>query len=394
MAKPLVIAHLSDPHVSTYGETFHDRAHFVRRGAAPARIPEERFDLCFEQDGWRLLRERAQKPESRRRLRLIDPEGYEHGIPPPRRLPGVPEPAERAALLARALHARRATTLSQRPPDARALDEMLRATPHNTNLRLLRAAQAAAAAEADVVLLTGDLTDDGDGYEVVEAAFSPWRAGGCLLAVPGNHDLYLFPLAGSGRPRPTHKSKRARWEAFAAGLGLTLDETGAWVRAIPEGEAVVVGLDSCSRAQRRFFRHNGVIGPGQLDFLRRVAQTPEWRGARHRVVALHHHVVSLAHGVGGRAPSEIGMRLDDARQVAAVLDEVAATLVLHGHRHVSEWRQPAGCNFQLLAAPSVTLGCKSGDAPSFWRIELGERAHPTRVRLHLPAVLDQDGRAD
>ena len=42
-----------------------------------------------------------------------------------------------------------------------------------------------------------------------------------LFAIPGNHDLYLFPLAGGGRPRPTVESKRAAWNAFAGGSGRT-----------------------------------------------------------------------------------------------------------------------------------------------------------------------------
>ena len=46
----------------------------------------------------------------------------------------------------------------------------------------------------------------------------------------------------------------------------------------------------------------------------------------------------------------------DAREVAVVLDEIGATYVLHGHRHISDARHPAGCHFRLLAAPSFTPG--------------------------------------
>jgi hypothetical protein len=80
------------------------------------------------------------------------------------------------------------------------------------------------------------------------------------------------------------------------------------------------------------------------------------------------------------------MRLDDARSVAECFDEVGVTAVLHGHRHVSEQRQPAGSNFTILASPSLTLGCRSGDDPSFWRIELGERMHATRVRIPVQGI--------
>jgi hypothetical protein len=73
------------------------------------------------------------------------------------------------------------------------------------------------------------------------------------------------------------------------------------------------------------------------------------------------------------------MRLDDAESAARLFDEVGVTAVLHGHRHVSEERKPAGARFRIFAAPSFTLGCRSGDGPSYWRIELGERVHAERV---------------
>jgi hypothetical protein len=105
---------------------------------------------------------------------------------------------------------------------------------------------------------------------------------------------------------------------------------------------------------------------------------------------LHHHVVPLPHGIGRRAPSEFGMRLDDATAVATLLDEIGTTLVMHGHRHVSEQRQPAGSNLHILAAPSLTLGCRSGDAPSFWRVELGEHANIRREHVPVEAVAHED----
>jgi 3',5'-cyclic AMP phosphodiesterase CpdA len=378
-----VLAHVSDFHVSTFGDTFHDRARIVKRSAAPADTSPARFDVVWEEAGWRVLHARGAK---RSKITLIDPEGFAHPVPSMRKADGDLDPVERAAAKACRLEARRASTLASSSLTDGALAVLLQATPKNSNVRLLRAARAVAADNPDVVVITGDLTDDGDGYELVEGAFAPWKDTGRLLAIPGNHDLYLFPIPGSGRPRATAESKRAAWNAFAARLGLELDETGAWTRALPAADAVVVGLNSCARRQRRFFRQNGVIGIAQLEYLRNVAAGGAWKKARHRIVLLHHHVVPLPHGVGKSAPTEFGMRLDDARTVAEVLDEVGTTLVMHGHRHVSEERQPAGSNFRILASPSLTLGCRSGDVPSFWRVELGEHAHATRVRIPVAAV--------
>lgn len=385
--KPFVIAHVSDFHVSTFGDTFHDRARIVRRSARQADTAPIRWDVKWEEAGWRVLH---QKGAREKKLVIVDPDGYAHGVPSVRASGGIVDPVERAAAKACRLEARRSVTLAHHPPTDGALALLQAATPKNSNLRLLRAARIVKESKVDAVLITGDLTDDGDGYDLVLSVFRDFADEGRLWAISGNHDRYLFPIPGSGRPRATIESKKAAWERFASEIGLALDPCGAWTKPIPEAETILVGLDSCARPQRRFYRHNGAISESQLAYLRALASTDAWKGSRHRLVALHHHVVPLPHGVGRRAPSEIGMRLDNAKDVARVLDEVGATLVMHGHRHISEERQPAGLNFRLLSSPSLTLGCRSGDAPSFWRIELGEHVHATRVRIPIDAVDEEE----
>jgi 3',5'-cyclic AMP phosphodiesterase CpdA len=377
------IAHVSDLHVSTFGDTLHDRSRLIKRSANVADTSAARFQLCWEEALWRVLRERGKKKAE---VILVDPQGYTHPIPGVRESGGVQDPVERAAAKACRLEGRRSPTLAAAPPSEGALASMLDSTPHNANLRLLRAARVVVEHDVDAVCITGDCTDDGEGWELVESAFRPWRERGRLFAIPGNHDLFLFPIASSARPKPTHESKRTRWREFAARAGLELEACGAWKRVIDEAGAIIVGLDSCSRRQRVFFRQNGAIGLEQLAWLRALGETPAWKNARHRIVLFHHHVVPLPHGVGKRAPTEIGMRLDDGKTFAETLAEVGATLVMHGHRHISERRHPAGHNFELLAAPSLTLGCKSGDAPSFWRVELDSRVHAERVRIPVEAV--------
>jgi Icc protein len=377
------LAHVSDLHVSTFGDTLHDRAELTRRTARIVDTRSAHLEVCWEEAGWLVLRERAKK---KRDVILVDPDGYGHPVPTVRGTGGLLDPVERAAAKACRLEARRSSTLAANPPGAGALASMLETTPRNTNLRALRAARAVAEENVDAVVITGDCTDDGEGWDLVEAAFDRWKGRGRLFLIPGNHDLYLFPIASSARPKPTHESKRARWRDVAARAGLALAPCGAWKSAVPEADAILVGLDSCSRRQRAFFRQNGAIGPEQLVFLRELGKTREWKDARHRIVLFHHHVVPLPVGVGKRAPTEIGMRLDDGRAFAETLAEVGATLVMHGHRHVSERRHPAGFDFELLAAPSLTLGCKSGDAPSFWRVELDHRVHAERVRVPVEAV--------
>jgi 3',5'-cyclic AMP phosphodiesterase CpdA len=359
----------------------------VKRSANVAAVDPAKFEVVWEEAGWRVIHERGKR---RAKIGLVDPANYIHPIPSVKDAGGTLDPIERAASKACRLEARRAGVLAKHPPSSQALKHLFDATPRNSNIRLLRAAAALEEAGADAVAITGDLTDDGSGFELVESAFARWKDKGMLLAIPGNHDLFLFPLRGSGRPRPTHASKRAAWNAFAKRLGLELHETGAWWKTLPEADAVIVGLDSCARPQRRFFRQNGGLGEAQLVWLREIAKEPAFLAARHRIVLLHHHVVPLPHGVGRRAPSEIGMRLDDARSAAELFDAIGITVVMHGHRHVSEQRQPAGSNFTILASPSLTLGCRSGDDPSFWRVELDERMHASRVRIPVTGMEQDD----
>lgn len=384
--KQLVVAHVSDLHLSEFGDTFHDRLRVVKRSTNPFPTDPAKYEVVWEEAGWRVLHARGKRAA---KIALVDPDGYAHPLPSRKESPAIIDPVERAAAKACRLEARRASTLASHVPSPGALRHLYEGTPRNSNVRLLRAVQAIEESGADAVAITGDVTDDGSGWELVESAFARWKDAGRLFVIPGNHDLYLFPLRGSGRPKPTYGSKRAAWRAFAERIGLTLHECGAWVKALPEADTYFVGLDSCARPQRRFFRHNGGIGPEQLAWLRELGKDPAFRAARHRLVMLHHHVVPLPHGVGRKAPSEIGMRLDDAKSAAEVFEEIGATAVLHGHRHVSEQRQPAGSNFTILASPSLTLGCRSGDDPSFWRIELGEHMRAARVRVPVEG-LEQD----
>ena len=382
---PFVLAHVSDFHVSTFGDTLHDRTRIVRRSVNLADASALEWTEAWAEAGWRVLRNNKKKSK----LLVVDPDGYSHPTPGRSEFRELTDPVERAAGMACRLEARRQKTLAAALPSEGALALLADATPRNANVRLLRAARFVEQANVDGVAITGDITDDGDGYDLAAAAFEKWRARGRLWAIPGNHDRYLFPISGSTRPKPTRESKAAAWQAFAASLALPLEPCGAWVKVVPDAGVILLGLDTCARPQRRFFRHNGAVGPEQLAFARAVGERAEWKSARHRVVLLHHHVVPLPHGVGKRAPTEIGMRLDDAQAAAETFDAIGATLVMHGHRHISEERQPAGASFRLLAAPSLTLGCRSGDGPSFWRVELGDQVYAARVHIPISAI-DED----
>lgn len=377
----MILAHVSDFHVSTYGESFHDRRHFPRREEKLFRFDAERMQLLWEGEGWRVV----SKPAARFRekavpsLHLLDPDGYEHTVTGGA---GSIVALKKQALM---LHARSARVLAKALPDPEVLERMLAETPWNTNLRFVKAARQLLVHRPDFILASGDLTDNGEGYELVEALFVDWIAGGRFWAVPGNHDRFLFPMRTTVRPLPSEKSKRQAWQGFAGRVGMQLDPSGAWVHEIPETKTILVGLDSCVLGQKRMILQSGAIGENQLSFLRGIARTSTWQNAHHRLVSMHHHLVPLSYGVGGKFPTEVGMRLDDAVEVARLFHQIRVDVVLHGHRHVSESRQPAGCHFHILAAPSLSIGCHSGDKPSFWRLQLGGRFDWERIYLDMPA---------
>src|SRR4051812_20804460 len=94
MGKPFVIAHVSDFHVSTFGDTFHDRARVVKRSVNVADASELRYEVAWAEAGWRVLHERAGR---KGKLVIIDPDGYSHPAPSPREGGAELDPLGRAA---------------------------------------------------------------------------------------------------------------------------------------------------------------------------------------------------------------------------------------------------------------------------------------------------------
>jgi 3',5'-cyclic-AMP phosphodiesterase len=358
------LAHISDLHVSAYGDTFHDRKKRVRRSRSQEQDPI--LQVEWAESGWRVVR-------TKRGLRLLDPEGYRHAVPSDKKSVGASDFVERAAVYACRTAARASSVLAANLPSAGATDLLLSTSPRNSNLRLLA---AVAELDAECIFLTGDITDDGEGYELIEAAFRPWIDRGSLFVVPGNHDCYVFPLISTRRPKINQIEKNRDYKAFAQRVGMVHDASGAWSRL--REDVMFVGLNSCARTQGFPYRHNGSIGKAQMAYLEALGSSKAWQDARLRVVGLHHHVAPLQPGIGRRASFEIGMRLDDASEVSRLLDALKVDLVLHGHRHISEERRPAGARFKVLAAPSLTLGCRSGDGPSYWHVELDSKLRVER----------------
>ena len=174
------------------------------------------------------------------------------------------------------------------------------------------------AAQADHVVVTGDLTHLGLPHEFEQArrwldALGPSPA---LSVVPGNHDAYA---------RSEWEQTIGRWAPFFdsdPGAGGEAGEVSAFPSVRVRGPVVFVGL-STARPSAPLLAV-GEVGSRQLDALARVLADARRRGLV-RIVLLHHP--PLAAATGWRK------RLVDGARLRAVLQAEGVELVLHGHTH-------------------------------------------------------------
>jgi 3',5'-cyclic AMP phosphodiesterase CpdA len=259
------------------------------------------------------------------------------------------------------------------PPQER--DELLGLDQHNTNLRFLEAIDEVRAASPDVVVLTGDLTDDGFGYELVLCALRDYIVAGRLFAVAGNHDLSAVP-PGTSHNMPL-VDKASRWSAFRCTAGLKAETYGASTLQIDD--VFFLGLNSSVSPSKIPFSGRGRVGKKQLAAAAHLIG--QSRGARTRICCLHHHVAHLQLGPIARAdPGQFAMKLADARDVVSLLGSNDFAAVLNGHRHhgyhVHEATLP-----HVVSSPSTTLGCRASRTRYFWLVGVGETGLQIERRL-------------
>ncbi len=260
------------------------------------------------------------------------------------------------------------TRLAARLPSQQEVEQLLVEDPGNTNLLFCRLAHRLRLDQPDWILLTGDVTDDGVGYDLILAGLAPFVARGRVLAIPGNHDVYDSPwLVVPGHARKKRVDKRAAFARFSVALGLP--PTWPWTRALGEG-VVMCGLDSCLPALTPLSA-SGAIDPAALLALREeLAGLP---ADTCKLAMLHHHVVNPPTRAIGIAPLQLGLRLRNARQVYDWLCSGRFAGVFNGHRHLGYRYHPSHAPL-FVSAPSSTLGCRSGAAPGpfFWRVEIAD----------------------
>jgi 3',5'-cyclic AMP phosphodiesterase CpdA len=174
------------------------------------------------------------------------------------------------------------------------------------------------AGTADHLVVTGDLTNLAlpDEFRFARALFDKLALGPANVSViPGNHDAYV--AAGI-----EHFVERFG-PYFASDPDWSWGDAHPWPTVRVRGPLAIIGLSTSD--QTPWFTAYGKLGARQLDRLRRALRDPRLAGLC-RVVAIHHPPI------GGTSASRVrGLR--DREAFAAILAEVGAELVLHGHEH-------------------------------------------------------------
>jgi 3',5'-cyclic AMP phosphodiesterase CpdA len=181
-----------------------------------------------------------------------------------------------------------------------------------------------------------------------------------VTVIPGNHDAYVEEGVGH----------------FAAIFAdyCTTDPGWAWTDADRHdkhddlrwpivrirGDVAIIGASTS--LETAWFSAWGRLGPGQRARLRRVLLDPRLAGLA-RFVAIHHPVV------GKRATNAI-RGLKDHAELAAIIAETGATVIVHGHEHRDlrgVLRGPAG-DVPVLGVPSGTYAASDTTRTARYRV--------------------------
>lgn len=188
----------------------------------------------------------------------------------------------------------------------------------------LLAVLAAAAAEADHLVVTGDITNlslEGEYAEARRLLDGAARSAE-VTVVPGNHDIYLPSIHRDGR-FPHH---------FGAYMKSDLPELAVELPAgrFPfvklRGPAAIIALSSA--IPRPPFVSAGLVGSAQLAALAQVLAHPEV-ARRSPVVLVHHGLFDSRFRL-----AQLRSGLVDAGALRRALQPLSRGLVLYGHLHV------------------------------------------------------------
>jgi hypothetical protein len=365
------IAHVSDFHVSRYGSTYEERKSPLKEATGAG------WETLSEEDGWRIEIQPAAERTFvfRDNLRLVDSDGLVHHLVRAR----AEDQAEKKTELSK-VHARKMATQSEllagNFPSVERATELLQQDPDNANLRFCMLAHTVRELNPDWVVITGDLTEDGVGFELVTEGFRPFIERQRFIAIPGNHDIYpSMPFVVAKPLRKTEGQKRKIWSKWAASVGVP--SGGCFLKDLGDG-VLLMALDSCHPPK---IPHSA-SGLVELNDLHHLRGELDSRGKETRIACLHHHIVNPPVTLTGAAPFQAGMRLRNAKDVVAELRGLNLGIVLNGHRHMGYRYHPARSPL-FLSSPSSTLGCRTGLGPYFWVIDVVAGKEPVITDVHV-----------
>lgn len=188
----------------------------------------------------------------------------------------------------------------------------------------LLAVLEAAAARADHVVVTGDITNLAleSEYEEARALLEGMARSVEVTVVPGNHDIYL-PSIHRQRRFPHHFGRFMQSDLPELAIDLP---AGRYPCVKLRGPAAIIGLSSA--VPRPPFIAAGYVGAEQLSALKTVLAHPEV-ARRTPVILIHHPPVDTRIRL-----AQLRDGLVDAASLRNALAPLGRGLVLFGHLHV------------------------------------------------------------
>jgi Icc protein len=186
--------------------------------------------------------------------------------------------------------------------------------------------------EPDLLIVTGDLTDNGyaNEFEMAKAFLDRLEVRNKII-LPGNHD--------------------------ARNLGYTIFEEmfGDRFPTYCDDQVAVVGLDSTEPDV-----DDGHIGREHYDAIRKNLSVD-----RIRIIALHHHLIPIP-GTGRERQIPT-----DAGDVLGLCKEVGVNFVLSGHKHLP-WIWNLDGTYFITTGTATTRRLKGRSNPAFGLLEIAE----------------------
>lgn len=223
------------------------------------------------------------------------------------------------------------------------------------NGRLRRILRSEPVQSADLVVVTGDVTDAGHlaAWQVMRDAAATAGLSDRLAVLPGNHDVSCLGV----RARPAAED----FARAAAGLqGLGQPSRFPWSRVIDDGRVAILAVDSTRKANVTGLTNAlGALGENQLIRLARLLEGH--RRVPVKLLLIHHSPNIPAPATSrrrGEAPHGLVTRTlhqleaGDRRALRVLCRAHGVRAILHGHTHDALDRRVNGV--RMIGAPAST----------------------------------------